>query len=113
MTSPLLGLMLIVLIVLAAFMLWRLSVWIAVRLTRPHGRAEVAAQLRPDATIPVARLRRGRPAPYPVRDRSLTERVVTAELWSSSREHEETPSLATIGALPPTVRLEVGLLAHH
>jgi len=112
MTSVLIGLTLIVLIVLAAFMLWRLSVWIAVRLTRPQGRAEVAAQLRPDATVPVARLRRGRPATYAVRDLSLTERVVTAELWSTSRAHEEVPSLATIGALPPTVRLDVGLLVH-
>ena len=102
----------IVLIILATFMLWRLSVWIAVRLVRPRGRAEVTAQLRPDATVPMARLRRDRPAMYPVRDRSLTERVVTAELWSTSRAHEEAPSLASIGALPPTARLDVGLLVH-
>ncbi len=112
MTSVLLGLTLIVLIILATFMLWRLSVWIAMRLVRPRGRAEVTAQLRPDATVPMARLRRDRPAMYPVRDRSLTERVVTAELWSTSRAHEEAPSLATIGALPPTARLDVGLLVH-
>src|SRR5690625_6742195 len=110
MPSVLLGLTPILLSIVATIMLWRLSVWIAVRLVRPRGRAEVTAQLRPDATVLMARLRRDRPAMYPVRDRSLTERVVTAELWSTSRAHEEAPSLATIGALPPTARLGVGLL---
>ena len=114
MTSALFGLALIVQIILAAFTLWRLSVWIVARLVPPRGRAEVAgevaAQLRPDATVPAARLRRGRPARYPVRDRCLAERMVTAELWSSSRAHEQVPTLDMIGALPPTVRLDVGLL---
>src|SRR5690625_5427221 len=112
MTSVLLGLTLIVRVILAPVRLWRLSGWVAVRRVRPRGRAEVTAQLRSDATVPMARLRRDRPAMYPVRDRSLTERVVTAELWSTSRAHEEAPSLATIGALPPTARLDVGLLVH-
>src|SRR5690625_20372 len=112
MTSVLLGLTLIVLIILATFMLWRLSVWIAMRLVRPRGRAEVTLHLRPDSPVLMARLRPDRPAMYPVRDRSLTERVVTAELWSTSTAHEEAPSLATMGALPPTARLDVGLLVH-
>src|SRR5699024_11007944 len=112
MTSVLLGLTLIVLIILATFMLWRLSVWIEVRLVRPRGRAEVTAQLRPDATVLMARLRRDRPAVDQVRDRSLTERVVPAELWATSRAHEAAPSLATIGALPPTARLDVRVLVH-
>src|SRR5699024_1994468 len=99
-----------VLIILATFMLWRLSVWIALRLVRPRGRAEVTAQLRSDATVPMARLRRDRPPLYPVRDRSLTERVVTAELWSTSRAHVVALTLATLGALPPPARLDVGLL---
>src|SRR5690625_5960252 len=102
MTSVLIGLTLIVLIVLAAFMLWRLSVWIALRLTRPQGRAEVAAQLRPDATVPVARLRRGRPATYPVHDRSLTERVVTPEL----RSEEHTSELQSRGHVVSRLLLE-------
>src|SRR5699024_12433994 len=97
---------------LAASVLFALRVWAALRRVRPRARPAVAAPLRPDAPVVMARLRRDRRALDPVRDRSLAERVVTAVLWSTSRAHEEAPSLASIGALPPTARLDVGLLVH-
>lgn len=123
MTSPLLGLLVIVLISLTAFVLWKLSRWISVRLAgpgdgapapvgRPGAEPSVAGQLRPDATVPVARLRRGRPAPYALGDRSLSERVFSDDLRLPSSHHEQLPSLATVGALPPAVVLDVGLLLH-
>lgn len=121
MSSTLLGLLFIVLIAMTAFVLWKLSRWISVRVTgsgdgtlapvgRPGAEPSVAGQLRPDATVPVARLRRGRRAPYALGDRSLSERVVADDLRSPSSRHEELPSLATVGALPPAARLDVGFL---
>lgn len=118
MSSTLLGLLVIALIALTALVLWRLSRWIAVRLAGPGAGTPVspgaepcvAEQLRPDATVPVARLRRGRRAPYPLGDRSLSERIVADDLRPSSSRHQELPSLVTLGALPPEARLDVGFL---
>ena len=121
MSSTLFGLLVIVLISLTAFVLWKLSRWISVRLTGPGDGApsplgrlgtepSVAEQLRPDATVPVARLRRGRRAPYALGDRSLSERVFADDLRSPSSWNEELPSLPTVVDLPPVARLDIGIL---
>lgn len=131
MSTTLLGLLLIVLINLAAFVLWKLSRWIAVRVTssgtgdsaafdstardstalgRLRADPSVAGQLRPDATVPVARLRRGRRAPYPRGDREISERIIAEDLRAPGSQHRELPPLSTVGAVPPAARLDVGIL---
>lgn len=137
MSSSLFGLLLLVLITLTAGVLWALSRWVSLRIAGaaaaagapfgacadvgtgdgipgtagpPGAEPPVAGQLRPHATVPAARFRRGRPAPYPLRDRSHGERAIADDLPPPSSRYEELSSLATADALPPADRLDAIIL---